>query len=175
MANEELDINYLNKWLGKTEIVKDYLTPIVEQRYRATLNIDPGNPAVGEPATSGLHWMLGWNLKKNDELGVDSHPARGDFLPPVPLPRRMWAGSQIKVHKPLMVGDKVIKKSKVSDIKLKTGRTGQLCFVTAEYEYLVEDEVRLHEFHNIVYRDVTKSGGGSGVSDTIPSLSLIHI
>ena len=92
MDNEDLDINHLNKWLGNTEIVTDYLTPIVEQRYRATLNIDPGDPKIGEPSTTGLHWMLGWNLKKNDELGVDSHPARGDFLPPVPLPRRMWDG-----------------------------------------------------------------------------------
>ena len=131
MTNEELDINHLNKWLGNTEIVTDYLTPVVEQRYRATLNIDPGNPVEGESATSGIHWMLAWNLKKNDELGVDSNPARGDFLPPVPLPRRMWAGSQIIVHNPLRVGDKVVKKSKVADIKLKTGRTGQLCFVTA--------------------------------------------
>ena len=80
----------------------------------------------------------------------------------------MWAGSQIKVKDPLRVGDKVIKKSKVADIKLKEGRTGKLCFVTAEYEYLVDDHVRLHEFHNIVYRDVTKAGGGSGVSDVIP-------
>ena len=168
MDNQELDINHLNKWLGNTETVTDYLTPIVEQRYRATLNIDPGNPVVGDNATNGLHWMLGWNLKKNDELGVDSHPARGDFLPPVPLPRRMWAGSQIKVNSPLRVGDTVIKKSKVADIKLKEGRTGKLCFVTAEYEYLVDDEVRLHELHNIVYRDVTKAGGGSGVSDIIP-------
>ena len=168
MDNEALDINHLNKWLGNTETVTDYLTPIVEQRYRATLNIDPGDPAIGDAATTGLHWMLGWNLKKNDELGVDSHPARGDFLPPVPLPRRMWAGSQIKVKKPLRVGDKVIKKSKVADIKLKEGRTGKLCFVTAEYEYLVDDDVRLHELHNIVYRDVTKASGGSGVSDVIP-------
>lgn len=70
MDNEDLDINHLNKWLGNTEIVTDYLTPIVEQRYRATLNIDPGDPKIGEPSTTGLHWMLGWNLKKNDELGV---------------------------------------------------------------------------------------------------------
>jgi hypothetical protein len=67
MANEELDINHLNKWLGNTEIVTDYLTPVVEQRYRATLNIDPGNPVDGESATSGIHWMLAWNLKKNDD------------------------------------------------------------------------------------------------------------
>ena len=98
MDNKELDINHLNKWLGNIEMVTDYLTPIVEQRYRATLNIDPGDPAIGDAATTGLHWMLGWNLKKNDELGVDSHPARGDFLPPVPLPRRMWAGTVSYTH-----------------------------------------------------------------------------
>ena len=165
---DKIDINHLNKWLGKEDLVTDYVTPIVEQRYRATLNMDPGNPKLGEPVTSGLHWMLGWNLVKNDELGVDSHPARGEFLPPVPLPRRMWAGSQIEVFNPIRVGDKVIKKSTVGDIKLKEGRTGLLCFVTAEYDYLVEGNVALHEKHNIVYRDISKAGGGSGFSNTIP-------
>ena len=130
--------------------------------------MDIGNPKDGDPVTSGLHWMLGWNLVKNDELGVDSHPALGEFLPPVPLPRRMWAGSEIKVLKPIRVGDKVIKQSTVADIQVKEGRTGLLCFVTAEYNFLVNDEVTINEKHNIVYRDISKSGGGSGYSKDIP-------
>ena len=164
----KVDIDHLRKWIGKIDNVTDYVTPIVEQRYRATLNMDIGNPKDGEPVTSGLHWMLGWNLVKNDELGVDSHPALGEFLPPVPLPRRMWAGSEIKVLKPIRVGDKVIKQSTVADIQVKEGRTGLLCFVTAEYNYLVNDEVTINEKHNIVYRDISKSGGGSGYSKDIP-------
>jgi len=163
-----VDIDHLRKWIGKIDNVTDYVTPIVEQRYRATLNMDIGNPKDGDPVTSGLHWMLGWNLVKNDELGVDSHPALGEFLPPVPLPRRMWAGSEIKVLKPIRVGDKVIKQSTVADIQVKEGRTGLLCFVTAEYNYLVNDEVTINEKHNIVYRDISKSGGGSGYSKDIP-------
>ena len=164
----KVDIDHLRKWIGKIDNVTDYVTPIVEQRYRATLNMDIGNPKDGDPVTSGLHWMLGWNLVKNDELGVDSHPALGEFLPPVPLPRRMWAGSEIKVLKPIRVGDKVIKQSTVADIQVKEGRTGLLCFVTAEYNYLVNDEVTINEKHNIVYRDISKSGGGSGYSKEIP-------
>ena len=164
----KVDIDHLRKWIGKIDNVTDYVTPIVEQRYRATLNMDIGNPKDGEPVTSGLHWMLGWNLVKNDELGVDSHPALGEFLPPVPLPRRMWAGSEIKVLKPIRVGDKVIKQSTVADIQVKEGRTGLLCFVTAEYNFLVNDEVTINEKHNIVYRDISKSGGGSGYSKDIP-------
>ncbi len=164
----KVDIDHLRKWIGKIDNVTDYVTPIVEQRYRATLNMDIGNPKDGEPVTSGLHWMLGWNLVKNDELGVDSHPALGEFLPPVPLPRRMWAGSEIKVLKPIRVGDKVIKQSTVADIQVKEGRTGLLCFVTAEYNFLVNDEVNINEKHNIVYRDISKSGGGSGYSKDIP-------
>ena len=167
MSNE-VDIDHLKKWIGKKDYVTDYVTPIVEQRYRATLNMDIGNPKDGDPVTSGLHWMLGWNLVKNDELGVDSHPALGEFLPPVPLPRRMWAGSEIKVLKPIRVGDKVIKQSTVADIQVKEGRTGLLCFVTAEYNFLVNDEVTINEKHNIVYRDISKSGGGSGYSKDIP-------
>ena len=164
----KVDIDHLRKWIGKIDNVTDYVTPIVEQRYRATLNMDIGNPKDGDPVTSGLHWMLGWNLVKNDELGVDSHPALGEFLPPVPLPRRMWAGSEIKVLKPIRVGDKVIKQSTVVDIQVKEGRTGLLCFVTAEYNFLVNDEVTINEKHNIVYRDISKSGGGSGYSKDIP-------
>lgn len=164
----KVDIDHLRKWIGKIDNVTDYVTPIVEQRYRATLNMDIGNPKHGEPVTSGLHWMLGWNLVKNDELGVDSHPALGEFLPPVPLPRRMWAGSEIKVLKPIRVGDKVVKQSTVADIQVKEGRTGLLCFVTAEYNFLVNDEVTINEKHNIVYRDISKSGGGSGYSKKIP-------
>ena len=164
----KVDIDHLRKWIGKIDNVTDYVTPIVEQRYRATLNMDIGNPKDGDQVTSGLHWMLGWNLVKNDELGVDSHPALGEFLPPVPLPRRMWAGSEIKVLKPIRVGDKVIKQSTVADIQVKEGRTGLLCFVTAEYNFLVNDEVTINEKHNIVYRDISKSGGGSGYSKDIP-------
>ena len=164
----KVDIDHLRKWIGKIDNVTDYVTPIVEQRYRATLNMDIGNPKDGDPVTSGLHWMLGWNLVKNDELGVDSHPALGEFLPPVPLPRRMWAGSEIKVLKPIRVGEKVIKQSTVADIQVKEGRTGLLCFVTAEYNFLVNDEVTINEKHNIVYRDISKSGGGSGYSKDIP-------
>ena len=164
----KVDIDHLRKWIGKIDNVTDYVTPIVEQRYRATLNMDIGNPKDGDPVTSGLHWMLGWNLVKNDELGVDSHPALGEFLPPVPLPRRMWAGSEIKVLKPIRVGDKVVKQSTVADIQVKEGRTGLLCFVTAEYNFLVNDEVTINEKHNIVYRDISKSGGGSGYSKEIP-------
>ena len=164
----KVDIDHLRKWIGKIDNVTDYVTPIVEQRYRATLNMDIRNPKDGDPVTSGLHWMLGWNLVKNDELGVDSHPALGEFLPPVPLPRRMWAGSEIKVLKPIRVGDKVIKQSTVADIQVKEGRTGLLCFVTAEYDFLVNDEVTINEKHNIVYRDISKSGGGSGYSKDIP-------
>ena len=164
----KVDIDHLRKWIGKIDEVTDYVTPIVEQRYRATLNMDIGNPKDGEPVTSGLHWMLGWNLVKNDELGVDSHPALGEFLPPVPLPRRMWAGSEIKVLKPIRVGDKVVKQSTVADIQVKEGRTGLLCFVTAEYNFLVKNEVTINEKHNIVYRDISKSGGGSGYSKEIP-------
>ena len=164
----KVDIDHLRKWIGKIDNVTDYVTPIVEQRYRATLNMDIGNPKDGDPVTSGLHWMLGWNLVKNDELGVDSHPALGEFLPPVPLPRRMWAGSEIKVLKPIRVGDKVIKQSTVADIQVKEGRTGLLCFVTAEYNFLVNNEVTINEKHNIVYRDISKTGGGSGYSKDIP-------
>ena len=67
---------------------------------------------IGNPKDGASHFWITldvrWNLVKNDELGVDSHPALGEFLPPVPLPRRMWAGSEIKVLKPIRVGTKLL-------------------------------------------------------------------
>ena len=87
-----VNVNELKSWIGNEEIIFDEVTKSLETRFRATLDIDPGNPENGEIASSGLHWALGPAVVKSSLLGKDSHPKKGDFLPPVPLPRRMWAG-----------------------------------------------------------------------------------
>ena len=108
-----VNVNELKSWIGNEETIFDQVTKSLETRFRATLDIDPGNPENGEIASSGLHWALGPAVVKSSLLGKDSHPKKGDFLPPVPLPRRMWAGCRTHFFHSLKIGDQVKKISKV--------------------------------------------------------------
>ena len=97
----------LRRWVGRSETVSDVITPRLEAAFRATLDRAPGSPAEGEPATPGVHWCLAPPVAEMDALGDDGHPRLGGFLPPVPLPRRMWAGGELTFIDPLQVGDAV--------------------------------------------------------------------
>jgi 3-methylfumaryl-CoA hydratase len=92
------------------------------------------------------------------EIGTDGHPARGGFLPPVPLPRRMWAGGQIEFIDSLRVGDTVTRASRISDVTMKSGSTGALCFVSVEHTITTPRGTAIRERHDIVYRDMPAPG-----------------
>ncbi len=149
-----MNIEELKKWIGSSETSEDIITSSLEQRFRATLDIDPGNPKTGDTASSGIHWTLAPPVYKHSDLGKDSHPKKGGFLPPITLPRRMWAGCETDFYSKLYIGDKVTKISTVDDITLKEGRSGKLCFVKAKYQFYVNNKIKIKEFHNIVYRDI---------------------
>ena len=85
-----MNIEELKKWIGSSEKSEDIVTSSLEQRFRATLDIDPGDPKTGDVASSGIHWTLAPPVYKHSDLGKDSHPKKGGFLPPVTFPRRMW-------------------------------------------------------------------------------------
>ena len=87
------------------------------------------------------------------ELGRDGHPAVGGFLPPVALPRRMWAGSRLDFHHPVKIGDTLKKNSTLKDLKIKSGKTGKLCFVTVSHSFYREQLKLITEEHDIVYRE----------------------
>lgn len=156
MNNVDIDINELKTWIGNEEITYDEVSINLERRFRATLDEDPGMPQKGERASSGIHWALAPSVVKSSLLGKDSHPKKGEFLPPIPLPRRMWAGCQTKFLNPLLIGDEIKKKSTVFDINLKNGKSGLLCFVRTKYEFYVNNKLAIEEFHDIVYRDHIK-------------------
>src|SRR6201990_1213904 len=88
-------------------------------------------------------------------LDPDGHPTRGGFLPPVPLPRRMWAGGELEFFDTLRVGDEVTRTSRIKDVHLKSGSHGQLCFVSVDHELTTPRGIAIRERHDIVYRDVT--------------------
>jgi 3-methylfumaryl-CoA hydratase len=94
-------------------------------------------------------------MHRQSDIGADGHARRGGFLPPVPLPRRMWAGSQFEFRAPIRVGDRVTRTSTIDDVSIKEGRTGQLVFVKVRHEVRCNEssDPALVEFHDIVYRE----------------------
>ncbi|UFN49484.1 MaoC family dehydratase N-terminal domain-containing protein [Roseomonas sp. OT10] len=156
-AETALDIDHLRGWVGRGERATDTLTPRLVQGLRATLDGDAALPADGEAAPATAHWCLAPPTVAMSGLGPDGHPARGGFLPPVPLPRRMWAGGALVFHHPLLVGDVVERESRIVDLSVKEGRTGRLCFVTVEHRILSPRGLALEERHDIVYRDMDRA------------------
>ena len=147
-----LDLDALKAWIGRQDTAADIVTPRLEASLRAVFDREPGEPAVGDPATPTIHWCLTPAIVRMSELGEDGHPRRGDFLPPVPLPRRMWAGGELTMTAPLQVGDTVTRQSRIEAIEAKTGRSGPLCFVTVRHRYSTERGPAIEERQDIVYR-----------------------
>lgn len=146
-----MDMPDLSAWVGRTETKRDVVTDGLVERFVATL----GAKLAGHepPPTLGLHWCLAPPAVPEEETGPDGHPARGGFLPPVPLPRRMWAGGRITFHDLLRAGDEVVRASRIADVKSKQGRTGPLCFVAVDHVYTTARGPLVEERQDIVYRE----------------------
>jgi len=148
-----IDIDHLQGWIGRSETVTDQITPFQSNALAATLNRDEVYGA-GSNLPPLWHWMHFLQIFKLEDAGYDGHPALGGFLPPVPLPRRMWAGSRLRFLAPLQVGEEVTKTSRVTSVAHKAGRSGDLVFVTVRHTF----DARIEEEHDIVYRDVAAVG-----------------
>ncbi len=151
MDTDTLNLPLLRTWIGRTERAEDVVTPRLAAELAATLN-QAAPPIHGQPVPPGLHWCLAPAAAPMSTLGPDGHPARGGFLPPVTLPRRMWAGGRLEFRDTLHVGDTVERTSVISDVTAKHGRTGTLCFVTVEHEVQTRRGCAVHERQDIVYR-----------------------
>jgi 3-methylfumaryl-CoA hydratase len=152
---EKLDLDHLRQWIGRTTEVSDIVTAQLTKGLRATLFQEIGEPKPGDAAPFTTHWCLGQPVYPMSELGPDGHPTRGGFLPPVPLPRRMWAGGELEFVDALRVGDVATRNSRISDVTMKTGSTGVLCFVSVQHEVTTSRGVAIRERQDIVYRDVS--------------------
>lgn len=148
----EIDVTHLRKWIGQERETIELLTPRLANSMSAVLD-QSTDLTDGDKAPIGIHWCIGPEIVPMHMLGDDGHPARGDFLPPVPLPRRMWAGGRLEFSGQFHVGDKIRRLSRVSDINAKNGASGSLCFVAVTHEYFAGETLILHERHDIVYRD----------------------
>ncbi len=150
----------LTAWVGRSETVHDTLGPTPVAALAATLD-HPAEPVlVGNALPPLWHWLYFLPLHRQSEIGADGHAKRGGFLPPVPLPRRMWAGGRFEFRAPLRVGDAVARTSTIADVTQKDGRTGPLVFVKVCHALRSNgaEEPALVEFHDIVYRAAKKPG-----------------
>jgi 3-methylfumaryl-CoA hydratase len=151
----------LQDWIGRSETVADTATATPYAALAATLDQpDTLRPAPATPLPPLWHWLYFLPLAAQSDIGPDGHPKRGGFMPPVPLPRRMWAGSDFEFHEPLRIGDALSRTSTIIDVKEKSGRTGSLMFVKVRHEIRRNGErkVALTEHHNIVYRAAPEPG-----------------
>ncbi|MET4576636.1 FAS1-like dehydratase domain-containing protein [Ottowia thiooxydans] len=148
----------LTAWIGRSETLEDHITPTPVVALSATLDYPATALPTGSPLPHLWHWLYFLPMCRQSEIGVDGHAKRGGFLPPVPLPRRMWAGSQFEFRTPIRVGDKVERTSTIADVSTKEGRTGKLVFVKVRHEIRCNgaSDPALIEFHDIVYREAQR-------------------
>jgi 3-methylfumaryl-CoA hydratase len=145
----------LRAWVGRSETVHDQIGPTPVRALAATLDHPAADVPPGTPLPPLWHWLYFLPMHRQSEIGPDGHARRGGFLPPVPLPRRMWAGSQFEFRAPVRVGDAVARTSTIDDVTTKEGRTGKLVFVKVRHELRCNGaaEPSIVEFHDIVYRE----------------------
>ncbi len=141
----------LTDWVGRTRVSEDLIAPFQARGMAAALDYESA-PGEGDALPPGWHWLYFPDIAPQSALGSDGHEARGEFLPPVPLPRRMWAGNRLAFYRPLIIGAKARRESEIVSVEEKTGRAGALAFVTVHHRYLSDQAVALEEWHDIVYR-----------------------
>ena len=141
----------LHDWIGREFTAEDTLTERMVGSFRATMDPYIAPVKAGE-APLGSHWCLFPTTETMAGLGVDGHPVQYPYLPPPPLPRRMWAGGTVDLIAPLQVEDRITRRTVITDVTQKTGRSGDLWFVTLDHDYTTERGTAIRERQDIVYR-----------------------
>jgi 3-methylfumaryl-CoA hydratase len=155
-------------WLGRTEQRADLISAAPLNAWAATLDRDDPEALPGSDLPPLAHWLFFLPLARQSEIGPDGHPQRGGFLPPIPLPRRMWAGGRLTFHHALQVGDEVTRTSRIVNVDAKSGRSGALAFVTVRHEISNARGLAIGEEHDIVYRDAPRPGAAAPEPQAAP-------
>ena len=143
----------LQDWVGRSEELEDLITAWPVQALQATLDLTDPEPMAGDSLPPLWHWLFFLPTVAHSQLGPDGHARLGGFLPPVELPRRMFAGGRFTFHRPLRIGEQAIRMGKVIRIEEKQGRTGRLVFVVVRYEITGENGLAIVEEQDLVYRE----------------------
>jgi 3-methylfumaryl-CoA hydratase len=147
-----LDLAHLRTWIGREENETDVAAADPVRRLTATLDRDDPFPEPGAELPPLAHWLYFLPHFKQSDLRPDGHGKLGGFLPPLPLPRRMWAGSRITFHSALRAGDSLARRSKITGLDLKEGRSGALVFLTLRHEISTPRGLAITEEQDLVYR-----------------------
>ncbi len=145
-------------WIGRTVVREDVATPRIAAQYYATLFPHLFVPRDKGHGCPGVHWCLALSATPIADLGPDGTEAKGEFLPPVSLPRRMWAGGQIETLHPIAIGSHIRRTSRIADVKTREGKAGKLCFVSVSHDIESNGTLAVRERHDIVFRDANKGG-----------------
>lgn len=159
------ELEKLTEWIGREKRAHDVITAAPVVALSALLDRDDSPPQAGDAIPPLGHWLYFLPVHRQSQIGPDGHMARGEFLPPVPLPRRMWAGSRIEFLRPLRIGAEATQVSRIGDVKVKEGRSGTLVFVTVRHEISDAQGLAIADEHDIVYRGET----GKAVADPVPA------
>lgn len=139
-------------WVGRSETTSDLISADRVAALAATLGLDQAYHD-GETLPPGWHWIFFNTMVLRQDVGVDGHPKRGGFLPPIALPRRMWAGSRITYNGGLTIGEGSERTSVISKVQAKKGRGGELVFVTVTHTTRCRGRDSIVEEQDIVYRE----------------------
>jgi 3-methylfumaryl-CoA hydratase len=153
-----MDIDHLRKWIGRTETFDDAVSSAPLRAMAATLDLDTAPTTPGDAIPPLWHWLYFLPAPRQSAIGPDGHAKRGGFLPPIELPRRMWAGSRVEFVEPLRVGQSIVRTSRIEDVQAKQGRSGTLVFVKVRHEIRAEGRLAVVDVHDIVYRDLPRPG-----------------
>lgn len=155
----------LKDWIGNSETRSEVIRQHPLDGFAALMD-DGKETSTFVPA--GGHWMYFLTTDPQSNLAEDGHSHKGSFLPPVSLPRRMWAGGRLTFLRPIKAGDKIEKISTVQNVSEKAGRSGKLVFVTVEHELKKDGNRCILEEHDIVYREAAVAGAGSPEPKSAP-------
>ena len=148
-------------WIGRSITVDDEVTLPAVRRMAAMLDLDP--MAFDHGTVIPPHWysMFFTPNARRSQIGHDGHPRKGDFLPPIPLPRRMFVGRSVTFPGDLRVGDRATKRSEIAGITQKQGRSGTLVFLKVRHTIEVNGQPAVIEMQEVVYRDAPSDAAGA--------------
>ena len=141
------------QWVGNSVEQSDVISASGVDRFAATLDLQLQDNAV----PYGYHWCLCLPDTDTTALGPDGHPPKGGFLPPISLPRRMWAASHVEFFHPMSIGATILRRSTIASVKEKTGKSGALAFVEVDHETWANDKLAIKERQTVVYREAATS------------------
>jgi 3-methylfumaryl-CoA hydratase len=146
-----MDMGHLKTWIGREQRICETLNPFQARALAAMLN-HSRLPEAGDSLAPAWHWLYFLDTPSTAGTGTDGHPHKGGFLPPIPLPRRMWASGSVEVVQPLRLGESAEKLSKIRSVEHKSGKSGELAFVSIEHQVHQRGTLCICEEQTVVYR-----------------------